>query len=243
MLLLPMKKPSLVKKLHKPVYPIVSTIVLVIAVALAIIGLFVVWQQQHQSFSSQQQTQALTNFPTATHSPLSTEPSRLKDIIKTYTSSNLGISFRYDIGSLSDPLPLQVKEVSNKIYLYMGSFNPDGIYVQVLSKDPADNLVTAVRKQFLQGYSEQKCILTVDTSKYSFLSSTYIRASAQPADSSQNYDNVSKTDCPADLIGQAGSSYFLMDIAHPNKFLFFEISGGNFGADKGTWDETVQFLN
>lgn len=227
-----------VNPLQKPIHP---------ALALMLIGLVgiggiiaLVFRSNQNPIHPPRQYQSQTTL-TSVPSPTLTLPT---PIVKTYVSSDLGISFQYNIGYPGAPDP---KEIGNKIYL--GPANDDSIYVQVLTKDPSDTLETAVRKQFLQGYSDQKCLFSDNLpnipinmpSQYIHLS--YIRLRVEPADKNQNLDNVQKTDCPAYLIGQDGESYFLMDTRHPNKFLFFHIGGGNFPGGRVTWDNTVQFLD
>jgi len=81
--------------------------------------------------------------------------------IRTFTSSDLGISFTYNGNSQWDGKPVQVKEIGNRVYLYAWDSNPeDGRFVEVFPKDSNDSMTQAIIKQFLQGYSMQDCQVT-----------------------------------------------------------------------------------
>jgi len=171
-----MKKKNLTKTLHKPV---LSKPILLGALGLSILLLLVVLQIQDGIFSSKP-----APLPTPTFAPVPTTQAVYNSptpFFQTFTSPDLGISFTH-------PSSVDVKEVGNKVYL--GRIDPYGLYVQVLPKDPADTLEAAARKQFLQGYSEQKCLFRDNSRNTPHLPSSFIRLSVYSADSDQELDNV-----------------------------------------------------
>lgn len=217
----------------------------------AVAVLLVALQMQDSLFTSHQSTPPITFkvSPMPTSPPVATPTPN----IQTYTSQNLGISFQYNAGSAPGDrnylAPVYVKEIGDKVYLYQvfqngkNNFDTNNLSVQVLSKDPSQTLEEAVRQQFLQGYSAQTCLFKDNSGNTPGMPASDIRLSVQPVDMNQNMGGVPKTDCPASLIGDNQNSYFLMDTAHPGKFLFFHISGGNLPGNHGTWDMSVKILN
>src|SRR6266699_2082148 len=84
---------------------------------------------------------------------------QLQGKFKTFTSPNLGISLDYATGP--DNQRVLVKQIGNKVYLYIDYTKKGdpttGKFVEVFSKNPADALTEAVKKEFLQGYSSESC--------------------------------------------------------------------------------------
>jgi len=216
-----MKNQTLAKKLHTPVHPKVGMIVLVIAVVLAVLGLLIIWQY-HTSSSSQQPIHTITDYPTLTLAPLSKLP------VKTFTSPDLGISFHYrDIGDADGKImqpPVSVQEVGNKIYVYQGDLKIDqDKYVEVVTKPASQSIDAAISNQFLQGYSDQTCMVKDDNLPRKYTPSTYIRATVWPADRL-----AIPPQCPVYTVAGNSVNYFLMDTAHSDKLLFFSLGQSNY---------------
>lgn len=185
-----------------------------------------------------------TLIPTAPPSPT------LSQNVKIFTSPDLGISFTYDGNTLWDGKPVQVKEIGDKAYLYAWDENPeDGRFVEVFSKDATDSLPDAITKRFLQGYSPQDCHVTVaNLAKNYYERSGFVYAQIRPIEPPSAIESLPQlaAKCPPVYATINSLTYFLMDIAHPDKLVFFNI--GQDTIDSGrtdvliTWDQTIQFV-
>lgn len=239
-----MKKQRLVKRIPKAALPIVSTLLLTLAVVLIVSGL-VVWRL-HLSVLRKQATRTPTSTQPQLSNSFITPPPKIP--VQTFTSSELGISFHYR--NITDPsgqtiYPVFTKELGNKVYIYQGDFQPDqDKYVEVVSKIRTQSIADAIRQLFLEGYAVT-CRITIQAQPRKYSPTTYIRAWALPVN---RYANPPQ--CPGYLLG--GVEYFLMDTAHPDKLLFFHIGQDNYGSgiyygsdfkDELTWDTTLTFLD
>ena len=88
----------------------------------------------------------------ATTTALVVVPAVATSEVKTYTSEKLGVQFQY-LASQGDP----IIEEGNRIYVG----GKEGQWVQEFTKDPADDLATAVKKQFLATTSPKDCEVSV----------------------------------------------------------------------------------
>lgn len=182
-------------------------------------------------------------------------PAPKAELLK-YESKNLGISFSYLAKQVYNS-PVFVKEVGNKIYVYVSSTPEDdgnysiGQYVEVFSKDKAMSLEEAVKAKFLTGSYSNYCQVDSDIILFS---GNKIPAAYETAvinlknkklikDPTELNEQLKK--CPLPYTQSNGVSYFLGDSKHPDKFLFFSI--GQYGimadTDKQTgWQDTIEFL-
>ncbi len=182
----------------------------------------------------------------------------LQGEFKTFTSTspNLGISFDYAVGP-NDQRVL-VKQIGNKVYLYIDytkTGDPTtGKFVEVFSKDPADSLSDAVKKQFLQGYSLDNCpVLPANLTKNTLNPARqYVQITVPViSDNSMAKKLAEEKLCPSTYTynRRTGLAYFMMDPNHPDKFVFFKIGQDNiWGAPPRngfglTWDQTLQFTS
>lgn len=230
--------------LHKPTGRLFIPI---LAIVLSSIGLFVVIMHSYMTTNRQ-----ITTVHNTSHHTDTTGPTPVFLPTKTFTSTNLGIRFHYrDIGDEKGNIidRVFVKEAADKIYIYTKVFNPDqGKYVEVVTKPVSQSITLAIKNQFLQGYSDQNCIITVDTLQRKYAPSTYIYATIW-------YINrfAVPHQCPDFIMSGNSVRYFLMDTAHPNKLLFFNLGQDNFGSGiypdlhdpsgELTWDETIAYIN
>lgn len=167
---------------------------------------------------------------------------------KKYSSYKLGLSFLY-LSSQADKT-LYVHETGNKICLSTLTNDTDcaqGQSVEIFNKNAADNLQTAITKQFLQNYAPTDCFVTNvknpvanETTPDSF---TFAEISfPKPTDPSAPWwTNADK--CPR-YATTNGIAYFLMDTKHPEKFIFLSIGQYPILAGPGNqlWQSTINFL-
>ncbi len=245
-----MKKGKQPHPLQKHVDPnprvIIASVVGVLLVALVILLL----PKLYSLFTSKQnqvivgKTYHVSPFPTAGPTVTPIPP-------KTFTSTNLGISFQYpsDIGS-------KIFEEGNKIHIDATREHPDdGFSIEVFQKTASEPLTDAIKRQFIQGYPTDTCeAKMVDSSfdpgtrkapqhptyQYAIISLTQ---AAQ--DKYTTLDERGKV-CPYlyTFLGN-GTEYFLADTAHPTKYLFLNIGQSGLplvGLDYD-WQGTISFLD
>lgn len=204
-------------------------------------------------FRKPSSTQVVVNQykPTVTPTQLPASPTpAIGQNIKTFTSLDLDISFTYNGNSLWDGKPVQVKEIGDRVYLYVWNTKPeDGRFVEVFSKDPKDSLPDAIIKRFLQGYSIQDCQVTAaNLAKIYYDRNGFVYAQIRPVEPLNKFDSLPQltAKCPPVYATINSLKYFLMDTAHPDKLVFFNI--GQDTIDSGrtgellSWDQTIQFL-
>ncbi len=180
----------------------------------------------------------------------------------SYTSDKLGISFTY-ISEVSGVQRFFTREIDDKVYLYYNfdksSFNrpfpgidsefltlvaPGAKYVQVFSKNPNQSLISAVKQQFLTGYSDSNCIVHETKHGQSRQDNSFQTAVIDvPHNKSQKREQVDAaiSRCPIYTTG-FGVNYFMMDPKHPSKLLFVKLGQDNIpsGSDGYTWDGTIK---
>ncbi|HYT43717.1 MAG TPA: hypothetical protein VEP90_15365, partial [Methylomirabilota bacterium] len=169
----------------------------------------------------------------------------------TFASPDLDISFDY-ADTVSQPI--HVQEVGDRVYLNARQDEPPlGKYVEVFSQNPSGSLEDAVKKQFLQGYSLDKCPVVPAN-----LNRTYMNPAheyVQITTPKIQVNNIGKELAAVKLCppiytdSRAGIVYFMMDHSHPDKFVFFNLGQDNiFGKPTTsdvivTWDQTLRFIH
>ncbi len=228
----------------------VKNIFLVLAavglVIVSVLGTKLVLERQTTKPAPPVQTPAETPVKTTPETPAAS-PAAVETItdpnVATFTSTNLGISFRYlksQGGQTFNTL-----ESGNKVYVYFSTVKPEtGQSVEVFSKDPAQPLDSAVKQRFLStGYLESDCLVKPASEK---LPVGYVGAEIQvPRTDNDDMESLSLkwAKCPAKYTTQNGISYFLMDPAHPAKFVYLSI-GQYLIPAPGTegWQATLKLL-
>src|SRR3989344_1064617 len=170
--------------------------------------------------------------------------------LKTYTSP-LGISFTYSPKQVSNSdWTITVKESGNKICVTYDVNDVNclkGQYVQVFQKSITDSLKNAIKKQFLTNYSLNDCFILSQNpySGFSYPASYKTAIISFPKSSDPNalpWANAEK--CPPSYTATNGLAYFLEDILHPSKMLFFSIGQYSIESDDNkSWEQTVKVLN
>jgi|GEM_PF-1767969 len=183
-----------------------------------------------------------------------TEDTGVKDQ-KRYVSPKLGISFlyitRYPSGLEESQDKMVTKEIDNKIYLRSSSQLGDyqGQFVEVFEKDPNETLAQAIERQFLVRKDKSQCFVsynTLSTGSQQY-PANYKRAEiAFPEDEEFDMESMFKKSeyCSTDYARTNGIRYFLEDIKHPDKFVFFSIGQEAIMANETqTWQDTITFLD
>lgn len=250
MLFLPMKKQSLVKKLHKPVHPVISNIVLIGANFLAVVLLLLVYVLYNSSstvqlkitYSTPTVTSAISSTATPILSPTPTS--------QTFTSPDLGISFDY----ANDPT-YTVTEIANKVYIHDVKLPPiSGLFLEVFSKAQHDAIDTAIKKRFLQQIADSNCQVKVLgslkqlTSNRWYLPSSYSVAQIISDYQGNNLSTPQNNKCSSPYVyatEQQGLIFFLADSNHPNKLVFVHNgqSGIGSGNQNESWYQTIKFMD
>ncbi len=165
--------------------------------------------------------------------------------VKRFTSDDLGITFTY-LATGKD-YTTTVQEIGDKVYvaqnLRANESITTGQWVEVISKDTNDTLAQAIEKKFLVNYDSKKCFVkaTVSTG----YPSTYSTARISFPYANNNVDPwfAPGENCPPNYTETNGENYFMMDSAHPDRFLFFSIGQyGIWGSNdqKTTWQGTLR---
>lgn len=169
---------------------------------------------------------------------------------KKYVSPQLGISFLYSVIDVIDnKTEFTTKEMGNKVYIHPpGSSYETGQYIEVFKKDPNQTLEQAIKATFLENYSEEKCLVSVEQLSTIYPSSyTKARIEAVGYSNSTSMQEMSEKikECPKIYTQSGGVAYFLMDENHPDKFVFFSIGNDTIssGTDDLTWQDTIEFLD
>ncbi len=181
---------------------------------------------------------------------------QLQGEFKTYTSQTLGISFDYASGPENQRV--QTANIGDKVYLYIDyskTGDPTtGKFVEILSKDPGESLIDAVKNRFLQGYSPTDCLVIPAHLSTGGINPAYQYAQITIPKVQANNMRKQLADekaCPSPYTfnGRTGTSYFMMDPKHQDKYVFFNLGQDNFWGTQPnsnsvglTWDQTLQFL-
>jgi len=201
---------------------IISAIVVVIVVLLAGVFLF--------TFE--------VTAPEETPTPTATEITA----VKTFNSQTLGIQFQYSFG-MGATMVANVKEVGNKVYVYVGNVAPEsGQFVEVFSKKIDETFEASIRRQILAQYSSDICKIEVTPSNiqsgYQAAEITYPRPEnvAEPYTANRNL-------CNPKYDQTNGIRYFLYDPKHPTIFAYLDIGQyGILGYDNIPWQDTLTFI-
>lgn len=169
---------------------------------------------------------------------------------RTFTSSKLGISFKYLDGDIAT-------EIGNKVYINNDNPPEEGQWVEVFSKNPSESLTEAIQSQILSKFPGSRCKVHIgpfsdffgldDIRDPNFTKRNYVFARIEfdppleeyPSDS----DFLFKSKCPEVYTTFGGMAYFLMDPSHPNKYLFFSIGQYYIPAKTGPWQQTIEIIN
>ena len=124
-----------------------------------------------------------------------------------------------------------MKEVGDKIYLYPPYLTPEqGKYIEFFPKEVSDTLSQAIQKRFLQGKSEAQCsVEPLDYLRDQYVIKTYEFAEINthvPQNTGFNAWRQAKEQC-SPIYASSQISYFLMNSAHPKKFLFINNKAGS----------------
>lgn len=176
---------------------------------------------------------------------------------KKYTSKDLNINFQYP--SDVTELPVQTKQIDNKVYVYINYSDEDeptsGKFVEVFSKDRKDSFADAIKKQFLNGYSEDNCPIVAADLDQRFLNPSYEYLQMTIPGPFNGTLSVGELEDQASLCPpiytynrRTGIVYFMMDPKNPDKYAFFNLGQDNFLAEPinadgtaRTWDQTFTF--
>lgn len=142
---------------------------------------------------------------------------------KNFISNELGIAFDYP--KVSDDYykwPLSVSQSRNRLNLMMQQPTKDPEvfqWVEVFSKDPNQDLATAIRESVLEDYSTDTCLVEQVTPESSLVpngpSYSYARITV-PVDSTA-------ANCPNEYTTTNFVSYFIYDSNYPDKFIYLSL--------------------
>jgi len=159
--------------------------------------------------------------------------------IKTFVSEKLGIKFNYLVSEGE-----QVVEEGNSVYVGRHS-GVIGQFVKEFSKDPKDDLATAIQKRLLSGISDKECAVEVSDSGSTSKAAITIVGSNGTMDDPLLENNP----CPPEYRSTNGVRYFWMDKNHPDHFFFFSIgqyliSGEppHSGGQWKSWQDTFEVI-
>jgi hypothetical protein len=165
--------------------------------------------------------------------------------LKIYTSSNLGISFKYlaKIGNQE----FSVTEVKNKICLSYEKNDAkcqSGQSVQVFNKDTNETLTAAIKRMFLSGKDANRCLVTIIKNEND--PASWVKAEITFPNRSGDYGMKEALEdasyCSSEYSRSSGVSYFLEDQNHKDKFVFFRIGQDNYPSENGkNWQDTISF--
>ena len=182
--------------------------------------------------------------PTPSLTPAPSEQGQTEDI-KTFTSSNLAITFEYNALSPAGQTDgIKVLESGNKVYVYPASLKPEaGQWVEVFSKSKDETFEATIRRQILANYPSKDCKINVSEAKdYPAGFMTAQISYPPPSDTSLPYwANASLCNEKYDVAN--GIRYFLYDPGHADKFLYFDIGQYSITArGNEPWQNTVRLL-
>ena len=155
---------------------------------------------------------------------------------KLYESKKLRVRFTYP--EINFGLPVHVKEVGNKIFVYVGDQPYDeGQWLEVFTKEPNFSLAQAVNTQFLSSHADKSCKVMPSEEEKHLKNPTHYESVFVFADKDE------PTDCPYGFWG--GANYFLMDKRFLDRFLYvnigqYAICGSN--EDCQPWQYSIEFI-
>ena len=151
--------------------------------------------------------------------------------VQTFTSEKLGISFQYAEQNFGHDIV--VKEVGDKVYVYSPPQQTiqQGQSVQEFSKDPKDNLTTAISKNFLAGISAKECSVELSSPESYQYPASYVVAQITYPKTPDLVPGQISAKCPQAYSQTNGIRFFVMDRQIPDKFFFFDIGQYAFWTD------------
>jgi len=206
-------------------------LIIVTVAALAVLGIAVYF--------------SIFNSNIAGVSPTPTPTSQI-GVSKTFTSSDLGISFQY-VKYPDANMVIGVKEEGNKVYVFMNNtVAENGQFVEVFKKDLNETFEASIKRQILANFPSSKCKIEVSPSN--IYTGGYVAEISYPAPTDPNQPAWANMKlCNENYANTNGIRYFLYDPNHPDKFLYFDIGQyaipgqGTFETNVIPWQDTIQF--
>lgn len=164
--------------------------------------------------------------------------------VATYTSSALGLSFRYLLEQFD--MRIGVLEQGDRIYVHMANTPPTaGQWVQVFSKRADESLPDAITRLIMPGYPAEDCQvrpLDVPPVGHAAEGITYAGIAVRSVPGEEPAAHLARWEaCPQPYTVVGGIGYFQGDTRHPERLLFFSIGQYGIAADDGLlWQETVR---
>ena len=186
----------------------------------------------------------------------------------TYISQNLGISFYYAPfipipGTAGGGQAFFVREIGNTIYLYddldvdhnksdeefLNTIGSHGKTVTVFYKDPQQSLPDAIKQKIFGGNIHSQCYITTDThygdprEDESYERAViWVYPNHQDLSYQENENYILSCSKFVSLYG--GTSYFMMDPKHQDRFLYISLGQDNIPSGyKGyVWDATIKIF-
>jgi hypothetical protein len=230
-----MKKQPLVKKLYKPVSPIISITAIAGVVLLIAAYPYIMRALSRNNVSSSVPPKITYLSPTIT--PTATVSLQPTITLNTYTSKALGISFSYPVVSWN----ITPHEVGSQIF-----FGSDtGQFIQVFHlPHAASSIETAVRNTILEGYSQQDCsVVSEDSAKRGFASNIELGYITFPGNTGSDVYQAGEDKCPKGYVNKGGLFYFIMDKNHPTTLLFISESQQPLAGVGTTITSSIKVLN
>jgi hypothetical protein len=161
-----------------------------------------------------------------------------------YVSTALGVSFSTPLGIGTKPFIVSeqdqticVSQVANDALCGSGQF------VEIFQKEAAETLESAIRRLFLAGKDEERCLVTVSNAKNypaEFLMGQITFPPTEEVDMEQMM--LDSEYCSPSYAQTNGIRYFLEDTNKPTRFAFFSI--GQYAISslaQKPWQETFEF--
>ncbi|HEX6976832.1 MAG TPA: hypothetical protein VF185_00545 [Patescibacteria group bacterium] len=220
-----------------------AIIVVIAALAIALIAGGVVYfgsKGGYNAVPATQQTSSPTPVTLQTPTPTPSTTSEIQGG-KLYTSQALGASFSY-------PTTAGVKEVGNKIYVYMtdtATGAEGGQYIEMFEKPKDQSIDDAIKEKFLAGKPDF-CTVRVSTQDNSF-TNYQKREIAYPTDDNSGEPWFAKQEQCGPYSISNGIAYFIYDPAHPTQYAYLSIGQYGITFDNNsnppqTWQSTIKFL-
>lgn len=178
------------------------------------------------------------------------------DPVKTFTSEDLALRFKYNTDQDADGKPdTAAEQVGDKVYVYYtAAAKESGQWVQKFSKDANETLEDSIKRQFLQNYDSKDCYALSLADYYKSYDVTAPQLPDNVAEAVIAYPKATDPNdpfwknsekCPKDYSATNGLSYFYMDKNHADKFYFFSIGQYGIAADaknQQAWQDTFEVI-
>lgn len=163
-----------------------------------------------------------------------------------FVSTRLGVIFNYISSSTQT-----TTEIGNKICIHLLNSSPEsGECIIVFDKSPEDTIDTAIKKQFLTGYSKTACQLKKSPESQESpltLVGSYPNTYSLALIYWKHPRDYANKQCPIEYsqTGSGGHRYFISDTDHPTKLIFIDgmetvTRSGNLNQ---SWFETIRFID